>query len=583
MINVGQLLQTRYNDFFTKHPRTSHMLVNILKVMVREKDFRNFADKHPNIKGLDFLERVLETFGFNYSVRSFERERIPALNRVVIIANHPLGSLDGLALLKLVLEIRSDVKIVANDLLMAIEPLHPLLLPVNNMSGGTDKEKLKSIQQYLENEGAVIFFPAGEVSRLRPNGVRDTHWHSGFLRMALKTQAPVLPIHVKGRNTVLFYGISAFSKPLSTLFLAREMFRQAEKTIAFRVGEIINYETYADSQLSASVKVKLFKKHLYRVASDKKGIWPTQSPIAHPEPRKTLKKAIEQCRLIGKTLDQKGIYLAEHAENTSILRELGRLRELSFRTVGEGTGARRDTDKYDHYYQHLVLWDADQLEIVGAYRIGIVSQILAEHGVEGLYTHSLFRFSPAFTERIEQGLELGRSFIQPRYWGKRSLDYLWFGLGAFLRENPQYRYLYGPVSISNSLPATAKDLMVYLYKLYYGENQPEAISRNPYRFNAHVQQQLKSNFCGTDYQKDFKQLKSMLANMNTNVPALYKQYCDLCDPGGVKFLDFNVDPDFSDCIDGLILVDTQLIKAKKRQRYIDGSAQLSPVQKLKIA
>jgi len=583
MININHLLQTRYADFFSSYPRTASILVKLLKVLIRERDFREFAEKHPNANGIDFLERVLEHFGFNYSVRSFERERILSSGRVVIIANHPLGSLDGLALLKLVLEIRADVKIVANDLLMAIKPLHPLLLPVNNMSGGTDKRKLSGIQRYLEDEGAVIFFPAGEVSRIRPNGIRDTRWHSGFLRMAAKTKSPLLPVHVNGRNSVAFYFISSLSKPLSTLLLVREMFHQAEKTVAFRIGEMISFKTYAESQLPNRVKVKLFKRHLYRIARDKKGIWHTQSPIAHPEPRKALKAEIEQCQLLGQTHDQKMIHLVEQAENTSVLRELGRLRELSFRTVGEGIGARRDIDNFDHYYKHLVLWDADQLEIVGAYRIGIVSDILATHGVDGLYTHSLFSFSPGFVERISEGLELGRSFIQPQYWGKRSLDYLWFGLGAFLRKNPQYRYLFGPVSISNAMPTTAKDLMVYLYKLYFGESQPEAKSRNPYLLTTSVQQQLQAKFCGTDYQKDFKLLKSMLANMNTNVPTLYKQYCDLCEEGGVKFLDFNVDPDFSDCIDGLIVLDADKIKARKRRRYIEGSLFVKDQQALKIA
>lgn len=583
MINIDLLLRARYADFFSRHPRSASFLVQCLRYLCREKEFRNFADAYPGIKGIDFLERVLEHFGFGYSIRSFERERIPAARRVVIVANHPLGSLDGIALLKLVLEIRPDVKIVANDLLMAITPLHPLLLPVNNMSGGTDKEKILCIQKYLENEGAVVFFPAGEVSRIRPNGVRDTHWHSGFLRIALRTQSPILPIYVKGKNSTLFYSVSTLSKPLSTLLLVREMFKQAEKTIAFRVGEMISHETYAANQLPNAIKVKLFKKHLYRIATDRKVIWPTQSPIAHPESRKHLKHDIEQCRLIGETQDQKSIYLVEQAENTSIMRELGRLRELSFRTIGEGAGVRRDIDRFDRYYKHLVLWDADQLEIVGAYRIGVVSEIIADFGVEGLYTHSLFRFTPPFIKRIKHGLELGRSFVQPKYWGKRSLDYLWFGLGAFLRENPQFQYLFGPVSISNSMPATAKDLMVYLYKLYFGETTPEASSRNPYLLTASVQQQLQAKFCGTDYQKDFKLLKSMLSNMNTNVPTLYKQYCDLCEPGGVKFQDFNVDTNFSDCIDGLILVETNKIKRKKRERYINGSLVNHPEERLKIA
>ena len=169
---------------------------------------------------------------------------------------------------------------------------------------------------------------------------------------------------------------------------------------------------------------------------------------------------------------------------------------------------------------------------------------------------------------LAQGLELGRSFVQPKYWGKRSLDYLWYGIGAFIRKYPKYRYLFGPVSISNSMPKAAKELMVYFYKLYFGGQQMLAPSRSPFALSQSVVEQLKPQFCGDDYKADFAQLKYLLANMGCSIPTLYKQYSELTEQGGVQFLDFGIDVDFADCIDGLVLLDIKKLKAKKRKRYL---------------
>ena len=172
------------------------------------------------------------------------------------------------------------------------------------------------------------------------------------------------------------------------------------------------------------------------------------------------------------------------------------------------------------------------------------------------------------TPILQQGLELGRSFVQPRYWGLRSLDYLWLGIGAFLARNPHFRYLFGPVSISNGLPPEAKNLLVYFYQTYFAAHQSIARSRRPYQLTNELQKELQQQFCGTDYLKDLTTLKSLMHHFGVQIPTLYKQYSELCEPGGVQFLDFGTDPDFADCIDGLVLVDTSKLKEKKRARYI---------------
>lgn len=540
-----------------------------LRYLLHEQEFISFAQRYPHLQGLEFVEQVLDYFNFRYAVRDNEIERIPVTGKVVIIANHPIGSLDGLALLKLVSDIRPDVKVIANQLLMAVTPLHSLLIPVNNMTGGTERSRLNSIQQHLTAEGAVILFPAGEVSRLKPQGIRDNKWHGGFLRFASNAKAPILPIYIDGRNSALFYGASMLYKPLATMLLVQEMFKQQRKQIDMRIGELIPYDSFANLQLETQAKIKLFKKHLYRLAKDKPALFKTQSAIAHPEERTVLKKAVEACQLLGETADGKQIYLYQHQQSSPVLREIGRLREIAFRAVGEGSGLRRDIDKYDSYYEQLILWDREDLEIVGAYRLACTHSIIEQYGLSGLYTASLFQFSHNMQPYLDAGLELGRSFVQPKYWGKRSLEYLWYGIGAYLKVRPQIRYLFGGVSLSNSYPKAARDLMVYFYSLYFKAINDSATSHQPYQLPQELLAELQQHFSGTHYTEDFTRLKHLLANMGVSVPTLYKQYSELCEPGGVQFLAFGTDPDFAECVDGLVMVDMTMLKANKKARYID--------------
>lgn len=540
-----------------------------LRGLLHEKEFHEFEQQYPHLSGLDFVEQVLNKFNVSYSVRDSERENIPASGRLVIIANHPIGSIDGLALIKMVADIRRDVKVVVNSLLMNLKPLSPLLLPVNNMvAGTTPKDNIHAIHEHLAADNAIIVFPAGEVSRIRPAGVRDPKWQTGFLRFAQNAKAPIVPVYIQAKNSAAFYGVSMMYKPASTLLLVNEMFKQQEKNIPMRIGQQIPFESYSKVQLDIKTKTKLFKKHLYRLKSGKADVFQTQSAIAPVEDRKVLKKAIKQCEFLGTTQDGKSIYLHRAVENDPIMREVGVLREVAFRMVGEGSNMRRDIDKYDGHYLHLILWDNEELEIVGAYRLADTKAIIESQGIEGLYTHTLFELTEQMTPYLENGLELGRSFVQPKYWGKRSLDYLWYGIGAFLNKYPHYRYLFGPVTMSNALPQTAKELLVYFYKLYFGADREIAPSRSPFTLNQPAMEQLKTQFSGDDYKADFTKLKHLLANMGTSVPTLYKQYSELTEKGGVQFIDFGVDKDFNDCIDGLVLLDINTLKAKKRQRYL---------------
>jgi len=536
MFTVEQVIAENYPEL-NKSRLLGPIVKPVLRRLLHEQAFIDFAEQYPHLQGIDFIEQVLDYFSFSYKVSDRERENIPSAGKVVIIANHPIGSLDGLALLKLIHDARPDVKIVANDLLMALEPLRSLLLPIRNMTGTSKKQQIKTINAALDQDLAIILFPSGEVSRLSLSGIRDGEWQQGFLKMAERAKAPILPIHINGRNSALFYLASMLAKPLSTIMLIGQMFHQHAKQIKMTIGSIIPFRSYNNMNIHRREKIELFKRHVYRLGTSKPPLFETEAAIARPGNKFNLVQEIQQGERIGKTSDGKIIYLYRKLYNTAIIREIGRLREITFRAVGEGTGKRHDIDHFDEYYQHLVLWDDEASEIAGAYRFIDAEKIVAQKGTAGLYTGSLFKLDREKCYFLNNSLELGRSFVQQKYWGKRSLDYLWYGIGAFLTKHPQYRYLFGPVSISNMMPQLAKELLIYFYTLYFSEPKASGCSRNPFRFSQPIAT-LEAAFTGTNYKADFKKLKSQLSNLGTAVPTLYKQYTELCDQGsnGVTFL-----------------------------------------------
>ncbi len=562
--------------------------------------FKTFLKSQAHLQGVEFVEQILEHFQFSFQTPWKEKESIPTEGRVVIVSNHPLGTLDAAALYKLVSDVRSDVKvIVENDKSLpkdfASSPLASIVLPYDMDSDLLPESSCstnKAAFDFLASEGALIFFPCQDVSRIRPTGVSDPKWRGNFLGLALAAQAPILPMFIDATNSALFYGISAIYKPLSSLLLVPEMYKQTRKSVSIRVGDLIAHETFKQSGLPFKTQIKLFKKHVYKIGRGKPGIWPTQTAVAHPESRKELKQLVSSQAHLGETNDGKQIYLYQNAGSCAVLREIGRLREIAFRAVGEGTGQRRDIDQYDSIYSQLVLWDERDLEIAGAYRLANAAEIIQSKGLQGLYSASLFDYHDALLPILEQGAELGRSFVQPKYWGKRSLDYLWYGIGFFLRQNLNVRYLFGPVSLSNDMPKAAKDLMVYFFTMYFGQPAQQraflkssdcaakkakktlkgieslARSKQPYRLSSELIDSLKGDFSGEDYKHDFKTLKHILSNMGCSIPTLFKQYSELCEPGGLVFMDFGIDADFGNCIDGLVIIDITKIKAKKRARYI---------------
>lgn len=573
MINFNQELKDRYPGIFEKYPKfISNSFVWLLRKLFHEDEINNFLKENSHLKNVEFIDAVLNYLGFSYNIDNISVENIPTSGRVIFIANHPLGGLDALSLMSFIGKIRPDAKILANEILLALDSISDMLIPIDNIGGKNSKDAIKQIDDTLKNEGAIIVFPAGEVSRAGPFGIKDTKWKGGFLKFAKKREVPIVPIFVNAKNSTLFYAVSAIHKPLAGLLLGNELFNKNGKSLTIKVGEMIPFKNIIMPEIRRnSDTLKLLQKHLYSVGKDKKRVFKTQKCLLKPQNKDHVAKEIEEGELLGETKDGKKIYLCKTPTKTPLLLEIGRLREFTFRKVGEGTGGAYDVDEFDFYYKHLVLFDTAQKEIVGAYRLGVANEIKPNLDSEKLYTQTLFEFKDDAMYLFQDSVELGRSFVQPKFWGTRALDYLWYGIGAYIRNFPQTRYLFGPVSISANYHKTARDMMIYFYKKHFGLSGDIVLSKNRYIIPKQEYSELEELFSGENYEEDFKILKESLAIYGLGVPTLYKQYSELCDEGGAKFLDFGVDVEFENCTDGFIVVDIEKVKDIKKKRYIDDS------------
>lgn len=339
MIDIERALRDKAPGLAARPPWLFGPLVAGLRRLVHEREINDFLARHGELGWCEFIDRVFEHLDVGYTLSSKDREQIPETGRVVVVANHPLGALDGLALLRMVAEVRPDVSILANDLLLQLAPLSDVIVPVDNLSRRGLRRSLARMTEALEAERAVIVFPAGEVSRAGPRGVRDGRWHSGFLHAARRTNAPLLPVHVRGRNSSRFYALTSLRSDVGTLLLPGEMFRQRGRHIALRAGGPIPLAQFDRDDLATPVKLRLLRKHVYRLGRGKRGVFVGETGIARPEPRQALREELRDAESLGETADGKRILLVDSHPDSAVMREIGRLREVAFRRVGRAAAA----------------------------------------------------------------------------------------------------------------------------------------------------------------------------------------------------------------------------------------------------
>ncbi len=566
-INIEEVLRAKLPALFKKFPNfLSKLIVKFFEKLLYVKEVNEFIMKHYDKEGFDFIDALFSHLNFKYKLSESSIGNIPSEGRLVIVSNHPLGGLDGLAIVRAVSEVRSDVKIVANDVLSHIDNLNSIFLPLDMYSTGSQKENISRINQAIANDEAVIFFPSGEVSRMSWTGIKDRKWKKGAVRFAIKNNAPVLPAFIQGRNSIMFYTLSIFWRRIGLFLLPRELFGQRNKSIAIKFGDTIPSIKF-DFAVNPRVQMNLLMKHIYRLGQGKKVIFATEKTIMQPVATKLLLPELEKSELIGKTNDGKKIYICKYDDSPNIMTEIARLREITFRLVGEGTGKALDTDEYDKYYYQMVLWDDEEQEIVGAYRLGITEEIIKTHGKEKLYNSTLFQFNNEFDDILSQSIELGRSFIQQKYWKSNALDYIWQGIGAYVQKHSNIRYLWGSVCMSNSYSELAKAMVVHYYEKWYYSRINYAKPKIPFNIPAKRRAELNDIFIGKTLDEDFRILKINLKQLGFSIPVLYRRYTELCNVGGSVFITFSIDQGLMNAVDGLVLDDLHQLRDEYKERY----------------
>lgn len=549
-------------------PGIRHAAVAFLRYLLHEGEINAFMRQHGDLPLKAFIEEAFAYLGVDYSLELGIEADIPAHGRCIVVANHPLGGIDGLILLHAMLSVRDDVKIVANEKLCVIEPLAPYIIAVDVWRNDFARQQIRTIQETLHHEGMVIVFPAGEVSRMQHGEIRDRQWSKAFYHIARSCDAPIVPIYVEGRNTHLFYQVSHFAPMLSTLMLAREMWRPPAFATRLYLGKALSIKMLQGLPLDPAQVVALIRQHVYQLAAPTAGVFNTPKPIADALDQRVIRHALRSTQLLGNVGEHQRIFFYQPQRNAVLLQEVGRLRELAFREVGEGSGQARDLDSYDSYYHHLLIWHEQDQALMGAYRVLPTEKIYRTQQLEQLYTHQFFEFC-GDTAWLSQAMELGRGFICPEYWNTRALDTTWQGIGAYYARQKSVRYLFGGVSISPQYPREAVDWLVAYYRMYYAPPRALVKARNPYVISPKRRRVIEDAFAGMGVKEAEKYLKKRLKHMNLVIPPLFKHYSALCEEGGVVFADFAVDPGFGCSVDGFVVVDMQRIKASKYQRYIE--------------
>ncbi|MDX9928440.1 MAG: lysophospholipid acyltransferase family protein [Bacteroidales bacterium] len=517
------------------------------------------------------LSSMLEQLEIRYEVSEDDLENIPATGSFITVSNHPYGGIDALILVKILYERRPDLKVMANFLLQRIEPIKDIILPVNPFE--THKEArssftgLKEGLAHLREGHCISIFPAGEVSTYQhdSNVILDREWNESALKFIMKAEVPVIPIYFHGTNSRLFHILGKIHPLLRTAKLPSELFNKRNRSIIVRVGKPITVKDQANFKdtarygrylraktysLGTSLEVRKFYFNIFNRVS-KKGV-----PVAGETPSDILTREFNEVRKEDElfTTRNYSVICAPTHRIPNIFTEIGRLRELTFRAVGEGTGKSTDIDEYDFYYHHLVIWDTDENRIVGAYRIGKGKEILSQYGLKGFYISSLFKIKKPMIPVLDDSLELGRSFITLEYQKKAlPLFLLWKGIFFFLLKNAEYRYLIGPVSISNDMTHFSKSLIVDFIRTYFFRADLAKYIESRKRFILKPDKVVDRDIFIDDAERDISKLEKILRDIEPGyrLPVLLKKYIEL----NANIIGFNIDPKFNNCLDGLIILD----------------------------
>jgi putative hemolysin len=532
------------------------------------------------------LENLLAEMRVGLNVGAADQARIPSTGPAVVVANHPYGVLDGALLTVLLTRVRPDVKVLTNFLLADVPELQKHCIFVDpfqsDHSVESNRKAVREALTWLQQGGMLAMFPAGEVShwQMPAAQVADPEWNDTAVRLIRRTGATALPIYFCGHNGVGFQLMGMLPPKLRSAFLLQEFLQQEGKTVEVRVGSAISGEAMESIRDDReATKYLRWRTYLLGRRSKPEVLWHTalrtrfpfniQEAVAAPAPPDTLVKELEALpadRCLAEN-SEFAVYLGAASEIPQLLREVGRLREVTFRGAGEGTGKSRDLDSFDDYYSHILLWHKTKQELVGAYRAGRTAEILAERGTSGLYTSTLFRYDEKVFQKLGPALELGRSFVRPEYQRQYApLLLLWKGIARMVVRQPEIPVLFGAVSISNDYNEASREI---IYRFFEAHMQNDELAgmiepRRPFRSEF-----LRKWDCNGMLHalRDLDELSQPITDVEADgkgLPILLRQYAKI----GGKLLGFNVDRKFSNVLDGLVIVDLRQTEPAVLERYM---------------
>lgn len=562
---------------FLKQPVASALM----KITKLDK-VNHLYDKLKDKSGKAFFDGFVEERDLQYIVFEEDLAKIPKQGPFILIANHPLGAIDGILMTKILTEIRPDFKVMGNFLLSKIKPMSPFVISVNPFENR--KEVFNSMQgmretlRHLQEGGCVGIFPAGEVSnRNNPLGaVEDKVWEEPVMKLIKKAKVPVVPMYFHAKNSKLFYQAAKLSPSLQTLLLPSEMMAKRDSPIRVRVGKPVSVKTIAEQETISELtdylrnRVYMMKSYYEKRKSipqmlnlsnlalkfpiSLKGETVAQN-IIDETPKADLLQDINKLRNTDKHFFSNGnyeVYFASYHDIPSVMREIGRQRELTFRAIGEGTNLPFDLDEYDQYYHHLFLWDAEAEKLAGAYRMGLGKEIMKQRGLEGFYTQSLFEFDQELHPFFRKVIEMGRAYITEEYQQKPlPLFLLWRGIVHVCLRNPDHKFLMGGVSISDKFSDFSKSMIIEFMRSHYYDSAVAQYVHPKKEFKVKLREQDR-NMIMEEMNADLNKLDKFIDDLEPELrlPVLLKKYIKQ----NAKMIAFNVDPNFNDAIDGLMYI-----------------------------
>lgn len=543
------------------------LLMKVLQISTLNKIY----NRNKHLKDVEFLNAILDEFQIKFEIPEEDLKRLPKDGAYITISNHPLGGIDGVLLLKLMLEREPNFKIIANFLLHRIEPLKPYIMPVNPFENHKDAKSsvigLKETFRHLSDGKPLGMFPAGEVSTYKDGKlVVDKEWEEGAIKVIRKAQVPVVPIYFHAKNSKFFYMLSKLGDTLRTAKLPSELLTQKDRVIKVRIGKPISVAEQNEHETLEAYS-EFLRKKTYMLANpfEKESKLINTPSLKIPKPVKEIVRGanqekmnaeVEKLRQMDARLLQSKnyeVFLVKAQEIPNILHEIGRLREVTFREVGEGTNESIDIDKFDQYYDHMFLWDDETKQIAGAYRMGLGSQIFAKYGIDGFYLQDLFRFEPELYDMMSKSIEMGRAFIVKEYQQKpMPLFLLWKGIVHTTLRYPEHKFLIGGVSISNQFSDFSKSLMIEFMKSNYYDPYVAQYIHPKKEFKVKLKDADK-DFIFNETEADLNKFDKIIDEVepgNLRLPVLIKKYIKQ----NARVVAFNVDPLFNNAVDGLMYI-----------------------------